>query len=106
MSRNPNEVELLKRRANEVKREFEDEINCIMQGMGDMDKTLEDKRSDTKITDKDDLKEYEGRLENLKEELKTLKKIKKHQKKISKLEDERSDVIKEIERKKNSHKKH
>jgi len=106
MSRNPNEMELLKRRANEVKREFEDEINCVMQGMGHTDKALEDKRSDTKVTDKDDLKEYEGRLENLKEELKTLKKIKKHQKKISKLEDERSDVIKEIERKKNSHKKH
>jgi len=53
----------------------------------------------------EDVKEYGTRLEELKEEIKSLKKIKKQQKKINKLEEEKLDVIREIDKKRISGKK-
>lgn len=50
----------------------------------------------------DKLDEYDRRLRELKEEIKTLKKLKRRQKKINKLEEEKMDVLREIERRKNS----
>lgn len=107
MSRDSQTVELVRKKAVELKKEFETEINRIIAEIeGDIvlpkDNTRRDQYQDT---EGEDLKEYEKRLECLKDELKRLKKIKKQQKKINKLEEEREDVIKNIEKRRELEKK-
>lgn len=105
MSRDQESIELLKKKALELKKGFEEEINRIISEMeGDKASPTDKMRKDKDIGD-EDLQEYEKRLEGLKDELKRLKKIKKHQKKINKLEEEREDVIKNIEKRRELEKK-
>lgn len=106
MSRDRQEtVELLKKRAIEVRKGFEEEIDRIIHDIemgGDAHKG--DAYRETRASD-EDLQEYEKKLEGLKDELKRLKKIKKQQKKINKLEEEREDVINKIEEKREMEKR-
>ena len=111
MSRDAEGIRQLKKKAMELKLEFEGEIDRIIK---DIDGKVDAQNGEMYRLEDDDenLDEYEARLEGLKDELKKLKKIKKQQKKISKLEEEKVDVIKEIEEKRNigkkskGHKKH
>lgn len=105
MSRDKDAISVLKKKAMLLKKEFEGEIDRIIQDMeGRAGATFDMPRSSD--VNSDDLQEYENRLEALKEELKRLKKIKKQQKKISKLEEEREDVIKKIEKKREVERRH
>jgi hypothetical protein len=95
---------VLKRKAAELKDEFNKEIGRVIEDAGDAEGVLSEE--DIKG---DNIEEYEKRLEQLKDEVKKLKKVKKRQEKISKLEAERVDVIKEIERNRHGgtgHRKH
>ena len=95
----------LRKKAEEVKKEFDNEIDTIIKEIT-MDKNIAADNSNV-IEEKqrqDKLVEYEKKFETLKEELKSLKKIKKRQKKISKLEEERMYVLNEIERNKGKNK--
>lgn len=65
-----------------------------------MPQIIEGRDSDDETMGTSYVEEYEERLGSLKEEVKRLKKIKKQQKKINKLEEERIDVLKEIEKRK------
>jgi hypothetical protein len=110
MSKRADELIRLKEKAAGIKREFENEINRIINEMDDREdipKSSMYRSSNKDIEDikEENLEEYEKKLEVLKDELKRLKKIKKQQKKISKLEEERMEVIKEIERKRIKEKK-
>jgi predicted RNase H-like nuclease (RuvC/YqgF family) len=88
MSHRPDDIKCLEKR-NEANEELQKDAS----GAGIENTAGEEKKDDR-------LAECEQRLENLKEEIKTLKKLKKRQDKINKLEDERIEVIREIERRK------
>lgn len=112
MSKNLETVENIKKRAMELKKEFDEEIKRILSDVEDGCESPKSELYRKDGMDNDDLQEYENRLESLKDELKKLKKIKKQQKKINKLEEEREDVIHKIEKKRKdekrikSHQKH
>jgi predicted RNase H-like nuclease (RuvC/YqgF family) len=100
MSGREEQERLLMEKAASLKREFEEEIGRIFEGM-QLDKEGHKTgmyRGEEEV-DSGSLEEYERKLEGLKDELKRLKKIKRRQKKISKLEEERKDVLRDIEKK-------
>lgn len=106
MARDSESQRILKKKSRDIE-QFEKEAGNILHDIhakDDMELKSMSRDEESKEI-QNDIEEYDKKLEELKKEIKRLKKIKRQQKKISKLQEKRMDVLKEIEKRRESEKR-
>lgn len=105
MSIKADDIIIIKKRAEELKNEFEKELEKMITEVVENKPNTSKEDNLEALSEEVKLTQYQKKHDELKDDIKMLKKIKKQQKKISKLEEEKKDVLTKMEYENRKHRK-